>query len=95
MIAAPPVDAGAVHVTEILPPWPAAEDADAITEAGALGAVAGIAASDATDGELVPPELVAVTVNVYEVPFVRPTTAQEVIGAVERQTNEPGLDVTV
>ena len=62
---------------------------------GAPGAVAGTAAADATDATPAPAEFVAFTVNVYEVPLARPTTVQVVTGAVELQTNEPGLDVTV
>jgi len=41
----------------------------------------------------VPFTFVAVTVNVYEVPFVRPVTVQLVVTVV--QVNEPGDDVTV
>ena len=44
----------------------------AVTPVGAPGTVDGTAAADALDAEPVPTEFVAVTVNVYEVPFVRP-----------------------
>ncbi|CAB4950399.1 unannotated protein [freshwater metagenome] len=67
----------------------------AVTDVGAPGAVAGMAPAEATDAGPVPNEFVAVTVNVYEVPFVRPTTAHEVVGAVALQVNDPGEDVTV
>ena len=67
----------------------------AVTDVGAPGAIAGIAAPDATDATPVPAEFVAVTVNVYEVPLVRPTTVHEVVGAVALQVNDPGEDVTV
>ena len=39
-----------------------------------MGAALGITALDGTDAGLVPTELVAVTVNVYEVPLLRPLT---------------------
>jgi len=40
-----------------------------------------------------PDALVAVTVKVYEVPFVRPVTVHDV--ELEVHENEPGDDVTV
>ena len=91
MIAAPPVDAGAAHETT---DCAFAFDV-AVTNVGAPGAVAGTAAPEAADATPVPAEFVAVTVNVYEVPFVRPTTVHVVVGAVALHENEPGLDVTV
>jgi hypothetical protein len=39
----------------------------------------GVIAEDAELGSLVPIEFVAVTVNVYGVPFVRPVTEHEVV----------------
>ncbi len=42
------------------------------TEVGAPGTVEGTAAADATEAAPVPLAFVAVTVNVYAVPFVRP-----------------------
>jgi hypothetical protein len=48
---------------------------------------------DAAEAAPVPFTFVAVTVNVYEVPFVRPVTVQLVVTVV--QVNEPGDDVTV
>jgi len=41
----------------------------------------------------VPLTFVAVTVNVYEVPFVNPVTVHEVVAVVH--VNEPGVEVTV
>ena len=60
--------AGAVHDTVAcaLPPT-------AVIDMGKLGFVAGVTDTDA-DAELVPAPFVAVTVNVYDVPFVRPVT---------------------
>jgi hypothetical protein len=49
----------------------------------------------ALDDPEVPPPLVAVTVNVYAVPLVRPVTSQLVSGRVMVQVKPPGLDVTV
>ena len=83
------MEAGAVHDTT---DWPFAFDV-AVTDVGAPGAVAGTAAADATDATPVPAEFVAAAVNVYEVPFVRPVTVQEVVEVV--QVNDPGEDVTV
>ena len=89
VIAEPPVETGAVHDTT---DW-ALAFAVADTEVGAPGAVAGTTAPEAVDGEPVPAALVAVTVNVYEVPLVRPVTVQLVDAVV--QVNEPGEDVTL
>ena len=89
MIAEPPVEDGAVHDTT---DW-AFAFAVADTEVGAPGAVAGTTAPEAVDGEPVPAAFVAVTVNVYEVPLVRPVTVQLVVAVV--QVNEPGDEVTV
>ena len=60
---------------------------------GAPGTVAGTPAEDASDAAPVPDEFVAVTVNVYDVPFVRPVIRQEVVELV--QVNEPRDEVTV
>lgn len=66
MIGEPPVeDALKLTVAWPLPPI-------ALTETGALGAVAGVTELLVPDGVLVPTAFVAVTVNVYAVPFVRP-----------------------
>jgi hypothetical protein len=44
----------------------------ALTDVGAPGTVDGVAAADAVEAEPVPRAFVAVTVNVYAVPLVRP-----------------------
>jgi len=59
-MAAPPLEAGAVHDTT---DWVLALDV-AVAAVGALGAAAGTAAGEAAEAGLVPAELVAVTVNV-------------------------------
>jgi len=51
------------------------------TAVGAPGGPTGITAADAADAAPLPEEFVAVTVNVYEVPFVRPETVQVVRGS--------------
>ena len=64
--------AGAVKVTVAL-----ALPAVAVPIVGAPGAVAaaaGVTLFEAEDAALVPTALVAVTVNVYAVPFMRPVT---------------------
>ena len=72
MIVAPPLDAGAVQatLTEVVPVTVA------VPIVGAPGAVAaaGVAEFDAADATDVPAEFVAVTVNVYAVPVVKPET---------------------
>ena len=89
VMVAPPLDAGAVQETteealayEVAP-----------TEVGAPGVVAGVAGAEAADAGLVPAELVAVTVNVYVVPLVRPPTVQLVVA--ELQVKPPGDEVAV
>ena len=42
------------------------------TEVGAPGTVDGVAVEDATEAAPVPDAFVAITVNVYDVPLVRP-----------------------
>ena len=89
MITAPFV-AGAVHDTF---DWVDSNEV-AETPVGATGTVDGVAAFDATEAALVPARFVAVTVNVYEVPFVRPSTVH-VVAPVVVQVFAPGADVTV
>ena len=68
MIDAPPVEPGAVQDTTDCPfAFDVAE-----TDVGAPGTVDGTAVEDASDAVPVPLAFVAVTVNVYAVPFVRP-----------------------
>jgi hypothetical protein len=65
----------------------------ALTEVGAPGTVNGTTAADTAEVEPVPDTFVAVTLNVYEVPFVRPDTVHDVVVVVH--VNEPGVEVTV
>ena len=69
MIADPPLLTGALQVraTDALPAVPA-------TEVGALGTVRGVTADDAAETDPVPAVLVALTRNVYAVPFDKPVT---------------------
>jgi hypothetical protein len=90
-MALPPSLAGAVHETtaEALP-------ATADTPVGAPGAVSGasgVTAADGDEADPVPVELVAVTVNVYGVPLVRPVTVQGLDGP--EQVRPPGDEVAV
>ena len=67
MIGLPPVLLGAVNVMTTCPlPLVAA------TPVGAPGTVAGVTEFDTVDGELVPAAFVAVMVNVYAVPLLKP-----------------------
>ena len=88
MIALPPLDTGALHETVA---WPSL--GAALTPVGAPGTDAGVTAGEATDAALVPIEFVAVTVNVYAVPSVRPVTTAVV--PVVLAVKPPGDDVTV
>jgi hypothetical protein len=88
VIAAPPLT-GAVHDTN-------AEESNApvaTTAVGASGTVEGTIEEDEAEAEPVPETFVAVTVNEYEVPLVRPETVHEVVAVAH--VNEPGIDVTV
>ena len=89
VIALPPFDPGAVQLTS--------DDAFATvpeTFVGAPGTVAtGVTAGDAAEATEFPAAFVATTLNVYEVPLVRPLTLQVVV-AVE-QVNPPGVEVAV
>ena len=65
----------------------------AVPMVGAPGTVTGVTAFEAADAAPVPAELVAVTVKVYDVPFVRPVT---VIGlALPVAVLPPGFEVAV
>jgi hypothetical protein len=88
MIGLPPLNAGADHASSALsfPTAPA-------RFVGASGTVAGVTEFDATDAVLVPTALVAVTVNVYTVPLVKPVI---VIGdAPPLAVKLPTFEVTV
>ena len=76
MIALPPFD-GAVQLT-VADAFPA----PAVTPVGVPGAVAGAGVTEFEDAEEgpVPMALVAVTLNVYVVPFVSPLTVAVVAG---------------
>ena len=52
------------------------------TPVGAPGTVRGITAADVADTAPVPTLLVALTRNVYEVPFVKPVTVAEAVAEV-------------
>ena len=88
-MAAPPLEDEAVQATT---DWVLAYEV-AVTAVGAVGTVAGVAGAEAVELGPVPAPLVAVTVNVYGVPFVSPLTVQLVVADV--QTKAPGADVTV
>jgi hypothetical protein len=63
--------------------------------AGTLGLAIGVTASDAAEAADVPPAFVAVTVNVYAVPFVRPDTTHEPDAPVIVHVAPPGDASTV
>ena len=77
-----PLSEEAVHVTKL-----EASPVAATTLVGTLGKVAGVAIDDVAD-EVVPAALVAVTITVYLVPFVRPVMVQLVVRVL--QTAPPG-----
>jgi hypothetical protein len=88
VIALPPVEAGAVNEM-VASPFPRTAE----TLVGAPGTVAGVTALDAEEADPVPIAFVAVTVNVYETPLVRPVI---VIGeSLPLAVIPPGLEVTV
>ena len=72
MIAEPPLLEGAVHVNDTCVS-PAVPD----TVVGSPGTVRGVTADDAAETIPVPAALVALTRNVYAVPFVKPVTVAE------------------
>ena len=86
-VIAAPVEARAMQETIAcaLPPI-------ALTPVGTAG-VPTMMALEAVDDALVPKELVAVTVNAWDVPFVSPVTVAEVVVVVA--VKPPGLEVTV
>jgi hypothetical protein len=94
MIGAPP-SVGAVQLT-LAAPFPATADG----AAGATGTVAGVTETDAVDVVLVPTAFPALTVNVYDVPFVSVVTVHvngtvPVVVAVEQVLCVDVVDVTV
>jgi hypothetical protein len=68
-IAAPPSLTGALNATHADPAPPVAT-----TLVGGSGTVAGTNAFDAIEGKLGPTAFVAITVQVYDLPFVSPLT---------------------
>jgi hypothetical protein len=68
-MASPPFEAGAVQATATC-----VSPRVAAPIVGAPGTVAGVTDADAVDDEPVPPALIAATLNVYAVPFVKPVT---------------------
>jgi hypothetical protein len=60
---------------------------------GAPGTVAGVTLFDEADASPVPAWLVAVTVNVYTLPLLKPVTVMGL--AVPVPIKPPGLEVTV
>ena len=88
-MVAPPLLEGAVQVTlaEVV------EATVAPTAVGAPGRPSGMRALLGGEAGEVPRALVAVTVKVYDDPWVRPVTVQLVVDVV--QVKPPGLEVTV
>jgi hypothetical protein len=95
VIAEPPVVAGAVQFTVAWPlPGVALTFVGADGAVGAVGAV-GMTAFDTLLGGPAATAFVATTVNVYDVPFVRPVTVHWVGPPLVEHVCEPELDVTV
>jgi hypothetical protein len=88
VIADPPLDAGAVKVTEACPLPPVA-----VPTVGVPGTVAGVTEFDAADAVPVPTALVAVTLKLYAVPLVNPVTTMGDEAPVP--VRPPGAEVTV
>jgi hypothetical protein len=88
VIVEPPFDEGAVNEI-VASPFPRT----AVIPVGASGVVAGVTEFEVAETELVPTAFVAVTVNVYVVPFVSPVI---VIGELPPvAVKPPTFDVTV
>ena len=88
MIVLPPLQVEPVNVTTAaVQPLPVA-----VPIVGALGTVDGIATALVALEAPVPAELIPLTTNVYEDPFVRPVT---VIGDVEFVAETPVFDVAI
>lgn len=88
VIAAPPSEAGADQDT-VTCPSPAETD----VIAGAPGTVAGITESEVAEVAPTPIAFVAVTVNVYGVPLLRPVTAHDIVA--DSHVRPPGAAVTM
>jgi hypothetical protein len=87
-MAEPPLFIGGEKMM-VASPFPA----EALPMVGALGTVAGTIELLVPEAALVPTALVAVTVKVYVVPFVKPVTVKGEAPPVA--VKPPGLDVTV
>ena len=87
----PPSEAGADHPTSDEP----FQFEVAYSMAGAPGTDSGVAGSLGSEDAPVPRMLVAVTVNVYATPLVRPVTMQERLTAAAVHVLPSGLDVTL
>jgi len=82
--------AGAVHDTTLRPFSAAVAD----TPVGGCDTPTGTIAEDPVDADPAPDTFVAMTLNVYETPPVRPFTVQFVADVVVHM-NPPGEEVTV
>jgi hypothetical protein len=80
---------GAVHETVTAP-----SAAVTIRSVGASGAPTGVTAAEAVEAELVPETFVAVAVNVYALPLVRPVMVQLTAGTVIVQDLLSGDETT-
>jgi hypothetical protein len=89
VIGDPESEIGAVHETTTCP-----LDASAVGLRGAVGSVEGITAFEGLDGSLEPSALLAVTVKVYDTPFVRPPMLH-VSSPLVMQVSASGDEVTV
>ena len=99
---APPGDASTVCDVAAVPA--VAAEIEAVTDAsptttvgtaGTFGFAIGVTDADAADAAEVPPAFVAVAVNVYAVPLVRPVTTHDPDAPVIVQVAPPGDAVTV
>jgi hypothetical protein len=90
VITAPPSLSGAVQDTTDCPLSPFVAE----TDVGAPATVDGTTEAEASEAVPVPATFVAVTVNEYEVPLMRPITVQNV-PRVAVHENPPGFEVTV
>jgi hypothetical protein len=84
------LDEGAAHVTDACP-LPGV----ALTLVGDPGTAAGVTLLEAADAGPVPDQFVAVTVNVYAVPFVKPLTVAVVLPPETVAVKPPGEDVAL
>ena len=90
MTGGPPLGAGATQLTVAC-----ASPLVAVAAVGAAGLAAGTMRLLAALGGLVPMVLVAVTLNLYPVPLVRPVTVAVVWLAVTVLVMPPGVEVMV